>query len=93
MALKKIENILKNLCEVHGVEYVIVVPHNIIGPRQIYMTHPYRNGASIMINLMLQNRQPKIYGDGKQKRCFSYIDDDLFCLKKIPGKDMLLVKL
>ena len=26
-----------------------------------------------MINLMLQNRQPIIYGDGKQKRCFSYV--------------------
>ena len=36
-----------------------------------------------MINLMLQNRQPIIYGDGNQKRCFSYIDDDLFCLKQM----------
>ena len=58
------------------------VPHNIIGPRQKY-DDPYRNVASIMINLMLQNRQPIIYGDGKQKRCFSYIDDDLFCLKEM----------
>ena len=32
---------------------------------------------------MLQNRQPIIYGDGKQKRCFSYIDDDLYCLKEM----------
>ena len=76
------ENILKNLCEVHGVEYVIAVPHNIIGPRQKY-DDPYRNVASIMINLMLQNRQPYIYGDGEQKRCFSYIDDDLYCLKEM----------
>ena len=76
------ENILKNLCEVHGVEYVIAVPHNIIGPRQKY-DDPYRNVASIMINLMLQNRQPFIYGDGEQKRCFSYIDDYLFCLKEM----------
>jgi len=76
------ENILKNLCEVHNTEYVIAVPHNIIGPRQKY-DDPYRNVVSIMINLMLQNRQPIIYGDGKQKRCFSYIDDDLYCLKKM----------
>ena len=76
------EKILKNLCETHGVEYVIAVPHNIIGPRQKY-DDPYRNVASIMINLMLQNRQPIIYGDGNQKRCFSYIDDDLFCLKQM----------
>ena len=32
---------------------------------------------------MLQNRQPYIYGDGNQKRCFSYIDDDLYCLKEM----------
>ena len=79
------ENILKNLCKVHNVEYVIAVPHNIIGPRQKY-DDPYRNVASIMINLMLQNRQPIIYGDGKQKRCFSYIDDDLYCLKEMATK-------
>ena len=73
------EKILINLCETHGVEYVIAVPHNIIGPRQKY-DDPYRNVVSIMINLMLQNRQPIIYGDGEQKRCFSYIDDCLSCL-------------
>ena len=32
---------------------------------------------------MLQKRQPIIYGTGEQKRCFSYIDDDLFCLKEM----------
>ncbi len=83
------EDILKNLCEVHNVEYVIAVPHNIIGPRQKY-DDPYRNVASIMINLMLQNRQPIIYGDGKQKRCFSYVDDDLFCLKEMATNKKIL---
>ena len=36
---------------------------------------------------MLQNRQPIIYGNGEQKRCFSYIDDDLFCLKEMAIKE------
>jgi len=76
------ENIIKNLAEVHGMEYVIAVPHNIIGPRQKY-DDPYRNVASIMINLMLQGRQPIIYGDGEQKRCFSFIQDDIDCLLKL----------
>jgi UDP-glucose 4-epimerase len=76
------ENLLRNLCEIHGVEYVIAVPHNIIGPRQKY-DDPYRNVASIMINLMLQGRQPIIYGDGSQKRCFSFVDDDIYCLKEM----------
>jgi UDP-glucose 4-epimerase len=76
------ENLLRNLAEIHGVEHVIAVPHNIIGPRQKY-DDPYRNVASIMINLMLQDRQPIIYGDGNQKRCFSFIEDDVYCLKEM----------
>jgi UDP-glucose 4-epimerase len=73
------EMLLKNLSEIHGLDLVIAVPHNIIGPRQKY-DDPYRNVASIMINLMMQGRQPVIYGDGKQVRCFSDIDDDVNCL-------------
>src|ERR1035437_2204383 len=81
-----VEQFLRNLCETHGVDYVIAVPHNIIGPRQKY-DDPYRNVASIMMNLMMQKRQPVIYGDGSQERCFSYIDDCLFCLKAMAFQD------
>ncbi len=80
------ELLLRNLAKTHGMECVIAVPHNIIGPRQKY-DDPYRNVASIMINLMLQGRQPVIYGDGAQKRCFSFIQDDLFCLEKLAFQD------
>lgn len=80
------EIVLRNLCEVHGMELVIAVPHNIIGPRQKY-DDPFRNVASIMINLMLQGRQPIIYGDGNQKRCFSFVQDDIDCLKKLAFQD------
>ena len=73
------EMLLCNLAETHGMEWVILVPHNIIGPRQKF-DDPYRNVASIMVNLMLQGRQPFIYGDGSQKRCFSYVGDILPCL-------------
>lgn len=76
------ELIIRNMCTVHGMEHVICVPHNIIGPRQKY-DDPYRNVASIMINLMLQGRQPVIYGDGSQKRCFSFIRDDIQVLEKL----------
>jgi UDP-glucose 4-epimerase len=68
------EHIVSQMAETHGFEYVIAVPHNIIGPRQKY-DDPYRNVASIMINLMLQNRQPIIYGNGLQKRSFSFVRD------------------
>tara|TARA_B100001248_G_scaffold69191_1_gene48864 strand:+ start:14039 stop:15055 length:1017 start_codon:yes stop_codon:yes gene_type:complete len=73
------EEVLKNLCDLNGVEWIIAVPHNIIGPRQKY-DDPFRNVVSIMINRMLQGKPPIIYGDGSQTRCFSYIDDCLSCL-------------
>ncbi len=68
------EQVLATLCEVHGVEWVVAVPHNIYGPRQRF-DDPYRNVAAIMTNRMLLGRPPVVYGDGRQKRCFSYIDD------------------
>ena len=80
------ELVLRNLCGVHGMELVIAVPHNIIGPRQKY-DDPFRNVASIMINLMLQGRQPIIFGDGEQKRCFSFVQDDIDCLNKLAFQD------
>lgn len=80
------ELILRNLCGIHGMELVIAVPHNIIGPRQKY-DDPFRNVASIMINLMLQGRQPIIYGNGEQKRCFSFVQDDIDCLNKLAFQD------
>ena len=73
------EQVLINICELHNIEWVIAVPHNIIGPKQKY-DDPFRNVVSIMINRMLQNKAPVIYGDGNQTRCFSYIDDCLSCL-------------
>jgi len=76
------ENILKILCDTHGLEYNIAVPHNLIGPKQKY-DDPYRNVVSIMVNLILQNRQPIIYGDGEQKRCFSDIEDCIYCMDKL----------
>jgi UDP-glucose 4-epimerase len=68
------ELLVRNVAETHGFEHVIAVPHNIIGPKQKY-DDPYRNVASIMINRMLQRKQPIIYGDGKQDRSFSFVQD------------------
>jgi UDP-glucose 4-epimerase len=68
------EQLVKNICETNNINYVILVPHNIIGPRQKY-DDPFRNVASIMINRILQGKKPIIYGDGSQVRCFSFMDD------------------
>ena len=81
------ELLVANVCETHGLEYVIAVPHNIIGPKQKY-DDAYRNVASIMINRMLQGKQPIIYGDGEQVRSFSFVQDCVDPLLKmgtLPG--------
>ena len=80
------ELLLDNIADTHGMEWVVAVPHNIIGPRQRY-DDPYRNVAAIFINLMLQGRQPYIYGDGNQGRCFSFVSDVVDPLLRMATED------
>lgn len=80
------EEMVELMAEIYGFDYVIAVPHNIIGPRQRY-DDPFRNVAAIFINRMLQGKQPIIYGDGEQKRCFTFIQDDVRPLQKLAHFD------
>lgn len=68
------EETLKVMSRVHEFEYVITRPHNVYGPRQ-NMSDPYRNVITIFMNALLKREPFYIYGDGNQRRCFSYIDD------------------
>lgn len=76
------EETLKILGDTHGMEWNIAIPHNIVGARQRY-DDPFRNVMSIMINRILQGKAPIIYGDGLQTRCFSHVDDCIYCLEKL----------
>lgn len=73
------EDTLKILSETHGFTLNIAVPHNIYGPRQKY-DDPFRNVIGIMMNRCLQGKNPIVYGDGSQKRCFSHVSDVVPCL-------------
>src|SRR5713226_3583196 len=68
------ENMLEIFARIHGFEHVIIRPHNVYGPRQ-NVADPYRNVLGIWINRILRRKPPIIYGDGKQSRAFSYIED------------------
>jgi len=81
------ELLVANVGTTHGLKYSILVPHNIIGPRQKY-DDPFRNVASIMINRMLQGKQPIIYGSGDQKRCFSFIDDVIDPINRVVNTNL-----
>jgi UDP-glucose 4-epimerase len=85
------EGITKVFSNVYGFEYTIIRPHNVYGERQ-NLSDPYRNVIGIFINRLLKGKGFYIYGDGKQKRAFSYIDDvskafvDATFSKKCNGK-------
>ena len=68
------ENVLRVFSEAHGLKYVILVPHNIYGPRS-NLADPYRNVLMIWINRLLRDKPFYIYGDGTAKRAPSYIED------------------
>jgi len=82
------ELVIKQVCELNNINYTILVPHNIIGPRQNY-SDPFRNVAAIMINKMLKGERPIIYGDGEQKRTFSFVGDCISCIEKTITLDNL----
>jgi UDP-glucose 4-epimerase len=69
------------LSDVYGFKYVIIRPHNVYGPRQ-NLSDPYRNVIGIFVNRLLQEKNFYIYGDGEQKRAFSYIDDVILAIAK-----------
>ncbi len=74
LAKSAMEHSTEILSKVHKFDYTIIRPHNVYGPRQ-NLADPYRNVIAIFINRFLQGRNFFIYGDGSQKRAFSYIDD------------------
>jgi UDP-glucose 4-epimerase len=60
--------------EMFGLNYVIFRPHNVYGELQ-NIGDRYRNVIGIFMNQIMQGQPMTIFGDGKQTRAFSYIDD------------------
>lgn len=65
---------LKASHEMFGLDYVIFRPHNVYGERQ-NTGDKYRNVIGIFMNQTLAGEPFTIFGDGEQKRAFSYIGD------------------
>lgn len=62
--------------EQHGLDWCIVRPHNVYGIKQ-NIWDKYRNVLGIWMYQYLNNESMTIFGDGLQKRAFSFIDDCL----------------
>ncbi len=74
IAKAAMEGATEVLAKVHNFNYVIIRPHNVYGPKQ-NLADPYRNVIAIFINCLLNNKHFYIYGEGNQKRAFTYIED------------------
>jgi UDP-glucose 4-epimerase len=82
LAKAQAEEHLELLHDIHGLNFVTVVPHNVIGVGQRYYD-PFRNVVGIMINRALQGKPIVIYGDGEQKRSFSDVYDCIEAVYKM----------
>jgi UDP-glucose 4-epimerase len=69
-----VEQDLRAAHEMFGLNYVIFRPHNVYGERQ-NIGDKYRNVVGIFMNQIMKNLPLTIFGDGEQKRAFSYIGD------------------
>ena len=60
----------------HGLDWCIIRPHNVYGVKQ-NVWDKYRNVLGIWMYQYMNNEPMTIFGDGEQKRAFSFIDDCL----------------
>lgn len=75
------EETTKVLADVHEFDWTIIRPHNVFGPRQS-LRDSKRNVLGIWMNCIMRGETAWIFGDGEQKRAFSYITDSLPCYIK-----------
>jgi UDP-glucose 4-epimerase len=62
--------------EQHSLDWCIIRPHNVYGIKQ-NIWDKYRNVLGIWMYQYMNNEPMTIFGDGEQKRAFSFIDDCL----------------
>ena len=82
------ERALEILASIHNFSYAVLTPHNVIGPRQT-RSDVYRNVLMIFIVAIMRGKPVFIYGDGEQKRAFSYIEDMLEPMVKVGLDDSI----
>jgi nucleoside-diphosphate-sugar epimerase len=68
------EHYMVSFYRCYGLETVCLRYFNIFGPRQD-PTSPYSGVLAKFITQMLNGEQPTIFGDGKQSRDFTYVDN------------------
>jgi len=69
--------------EMFGLNYTIFRPHNVYGiPQNI--GDKYRNVIGIFMNNIMKGESLNIFGDGTQRRAFTYVEDIIPAMAKAP---------
>jgi UDP-glucose 4-epimerase len=69
--------------EMFGLNYTIFRPHNVYGiPQNI--GDKYRNVIGIFMNNIMKGESLNIFGDGTQRRAFTYVEDIIPSMAKAP---------
>lgn len=86
---KTVEDYLRVYHELDQIDPYIVRFFNVFGPRQ-RMNDPYRGVVPIFINKGLKGEAPVIFGDGSQKRAFTYVSDIVQPICDMVGRKKLI---
>jgi UDP-glucose 4-epimerase len=78
-----VEMDLRAAHEMFGLNHVIFRPHNVYGEYQ-NLSDPYRNVIGIFMKQIREGRPLTIFGDGTQKRAFSYVGDVAPAIARAP---------
>lgn len=65
---------LEAAARMFGLDYTIFRPHNVYGEHQ-NIGDRYRNVVGIFMNQVMQGAPMSVFGDGRQTRAFTHIDD------------------
>jgi UDP-apiose/xylose synthase len=84
------KQLLERVIHAYGIseelQYTIIRPFNFIGPRIDYLPS-YGDGVprvfSYFMEALLRGTQMKLVNGGKNRRCYTYIDDAIECIDKI----------
>lgn len=73
-----IERELAITAQMQGLPFTALRMHNVYGERQ-NMGDPLRNAVAIFLNQILRGEPITVYGDGSQRRSFTYVHDIVGC--------------
>lgn len=83
IAKRAVEQELIASREMFGLDFVVFRPHNVYGELQ-NIGDRYRNVLGIFMNQIMEGSPMSIFGDGEQRRAFTYVGDVIGTIAESP---------